>query len=178
MMTSTLLLLSTLAASPDPAEDVVRAEPSRHQFSLYARSGATVYLSRVRTHGGVGGGFGLRDTVDGRWLLQADANALIGVGTSFAVRLGAGVQREGRWAPAALVNLTGLFGDRMDFLTPEHPSFIGGPSLGLGLTFAPARFTLGRAQVSLLEVGVGVGTDRPGLGLLYGLTVLEVGVAL
>jgi hypothetical protein len=176
MMTSTLLVLSTLATAPAPAGEA--AVPPRHQLSLYARSGATVYLSRVRTHGGVGGGFGLRDTVDGRWLLQADANALIGVGTSFAVRLGAGVQREGRWAPAALVNLTGLFGDRMDFLTPEHPSFIGGPSLGLGLTFAPARFTLGRAQVSLLEVGVGVGTDRPGLGLLYGLTVLEVGVAL
>jgi len=178
MMLSTLLVLTALAASPDPSEDVARDVPKRHQLSLYARSGATVYLSQARTHGGVGGGFGLRDTVDERWLLQADASVLTGLGTSFAVRLGAGVQRRGWWTPAALVALTGLFGDRMDFLTPEHPSFTGSPSLGLGLTLAPARFSLGRAQVSLLELGVGVGTDRPGLGLLYGLTVLEVGVAL
>ncbi|HLM42843.1 MAG TPA: hypothetical protein VK458_03195 [Myxococcaceae bacterium] len=178
MMTSTLLVLTALAASPAPGEEAPRDVPSRHQLSLFARSGATVYLSPVRTHGGVGGGFGLRDTVDGRWLLQADASALTGLGTSFAVRLGAGVQRKGVWAPAALVTLTGLLGDRMEFLTPEHPTFRGGPSLGLGLTLAPARFTLGGAQVSLLELGVGVGTDRPGLGLLYGLTVLEVGVAL
>jgi hypothetical protein len=177
MMTSTLLVLSTLAASPAPAEEEPLLPP-RHQLSLYARSGATVYLSQARTHGGVGGGFGLRDTVDGRWLLQADASGLTGLGTAFAVRVGAGVQRQGWWAPAALVSLTGLFGDRLDFLTPEHPSVSAAPSLGLGVTLAPARFTLGQAQVSLFELGVGVGTDRPGLGLLYGLTLLEVGVAL
>lgn len=178
MMTSSLLALSLLAASPDPTEEVAPDVPPRHQLSLYARSGATMYLSEARTHGGVGGGFGLRDTVDGRWLLQGDVSALTGLGTSFAVRVGAGVQRQGWWAPAALVALTGLFGERMDFLTPEHPTFLAGPSLGLGLTLAPARFSLGRAQVSLLELGVGVGTNRPGLGLLYGLTLLEVGVAL
>jgi hypothetical protein len=178
MMTSTLLVLTALAASPDPSGDVLRDVPPRHQLSLFARSGATVYLSQVRTHGGVGGGFGLRDTVDGRWLLQADVNALTGLGTSFAVRVGAGVQRRGLWAPAALVTLTGLFGDRLEFLTPENPALNGGPSLGLGLTLAPARFSLGNAQVSLLELGLGVGKERAGLGLLYGLTVLEVGVAL
>ena len=175
MSVSALLMLSALAISPAPEEAPV---PPRHQLSLYARSGATLYLSPARTQGGVGGGFGLRDTVDGRWLLQADVNGLTGLGTAFAVRVGAGVQRQGQWAPAAWVSLTGLFGDRMDFLTPEHPTPVVGPSLGLGLTLAPARFTLGRAQVSLLEFGVGVGTDRPGLGLLYGLTLLEVGVAL
>jgi hypothetical protein len=175
MSVSALLVLSALATSPAPREEV---EGPRHQFSLYARSGATAYLSPARTHGGVGGGFGLRDTVDGRWLLQVDANALTGLGTAFAVRVGAGVQRQGWWAPAALVSLTGLFGDRLDFLTPEHPVPVAGPSLGLGVTLAPARFTLGRAQVSVFELGVGVGTDSPGLGLLYGLTLLEVGVAL
>jgi hypothetical protein len=176
MMTPTLLVLSTLAASVTPAQEA--GVPPRHQLSLYARSGATLYLSRARTHGGVGGGFGLRDTVDGRWLLQADASGLTGLGSALEVRVGAGVQRQGRWAPAALVSLTGLFGDRLDFLTPEHPSVIPGPSLGLGLTLAPARFALGQARVSVFELGVGVGTDRPGLGLLYGLTLLEVGVAL
>jgi hypothetical protein len=177
MMASSLLVLSLLAASPAPEEEAMPPWPP-HQLSLYARSGASAYLSAARTQGGVGGGFGLRDTVDGRWLLQADVNALTGLGSVLAVRVGAGVQRPGWWAPAALVNLTGLFGDRLDFFIPEHPSSVEGPSLALGLTLAPARFTLGRAQVSLLELGVGVGTDRPGLGLLYGLTLLEVGVAL
>jgi hypothetical protein len=175
MSLSALVLLSALATSPELPEEAV---PPRHQLSLYGRSGASIYLSAARTHGGVGGGFGLRDTVDGRWLLQVDANALTGLGTAFAVRVGAGVQRQGWWAPAALVSLTGLFGDRLDFLTPEHPVPVAGPSLGLGLTLAPARFTLGKAQVSIFELGVGVGTDSPGLGLLYGLTLLEVGVAL
>ncbi|QRK06018.1 hypothetical protein JQX13_38720 [Archangium violaceum] len=173
MTPTTLLLLSTLATAPN-GETV----PPRHQLSLYAHSGATVYLSSKRTQGGVGGGFGLRDTVDGRWLLQVDASGLTGLGSVLAVRVGAGMQRQGWWSPAALVNLTGLFGDRIDFLTPEHVRPVQGPSLGLGLTLAPARFDLGRTQVSVLEVGVGVGTDRPGLGLFYGLTLLEVGVAL
>ncbi|QRN97365.1 hypothetical protein JRI60_51950 [Archangium violaceum] len=172
MSVSTLLVLSALASSPAPAD------APRHQLSLYVRSGATVYLSPARTQGGVGGGLGLRDTVDGRWLLQADANGLTGLGSAFSVRVGAGVQRQGWWSPAALVNLTGVFGDRLDFLTPEHPVAITGPALGLGVTLAPARFNLGSAQVSVLELGVGVGTDRPGLGLLYGLTLLEVGMAL
>jgi hypothetical protein len=175
MSVSALLVLSTLATSPAPSEE---AEAPRHQLSLYGRSGVTAYLSAARTHGGVGGGFGVRDTVDGRWLLQVDASGLTGLGSALAVRVGAGVQRQGWWAPAALVSLTGLFGDRLDFLTPEHPVPVAGPSLGLGLTLAPARFTLGGAQVSVFELGVGVGTDRPGLGLLYGLTLLEVGVAL
>ncbi|WNG32299.1 hypothetical protein F0U60_00800 [Archangium minus] len=177
MTPTALLVLSALATSPAPSEVPV---PSRHQLSLYARSGASAYLSPVRTQGGLGGGFGLRDTVDGRWLLQVDASGLTGLGSVLAVRVGAGLQwrhPEG-WAPAALVSLTGLFGDRMEFLKPEHPAPVGGPSLGLGLTLAPARFSLGGAQVSVLELGVGVGTDRSGLGLLYGLTLLEVGVAL
>ncbi|WP_257461858.1 hypothetical protein [Archangium lipolyticum] len=172
MSISTLLVLSALASAP------AVADAPRHQLSLYVRSGGTVYLSPARTQGGLGGGLGLRDTVDGRWLLQADANALTGLGSAFAVRLGAGVQRQGWWSPAVLVNLTGVFGDKLDFLTPEHPVAIAGPALGLGVTVAPARFMLGSAQVSLLEFGVGVGTDSPGLGLLYGLTLLEVGVAL
>ncbi|QRK10975.1 hypothetical protein JQX13_13420 [Archangium violaceum] len=177
MMPTTLLVLSTLATSPAPAEVPL---PSRHQLSLYALSGAAVYLSSARTQGGLGGGFGVRDTVDGRWLLQVDASGLTGLGSVLAVRVGAGMQwrPQGAWAPAALVSLTGLFGDRMEFLTPASPAPVVGPSLGLGLTLAPARFSLGGAQVSVLELGVGVGTDRPGLGVLYGLTLLEVGVAL
>ena len=168
MTPSTLLLLSTMASGAAPS----------HELSLYARSGVTAYLSDARTQGGVGGGLGLRDTVDGRWLLQGDLNALTGLGAVLEVRVGAGVQRRGEWAPAALLSLTGLFGDRLSFALPERTLPVRGPALSLGVTLAPARFVLGGAQVSLLEVGVGVGTERPGLGLMYGLTLLEVGVAL
>ncbi|WNG46956.1 hypothetical protein F0U60_24610 [Archangium minus] len=175
MTPTTLLLLSALAtAQPTNGETV----PPRHQLSLYTHSGATMYLSPARTQGGVGGGIGLRDTVDGRWLLQVDASGLTALGSVLAVRVGAGVQRQGWWSPAALVNLTGLFGDRIDFLSSERLLPVQGPSLGLGLTLAPARFNLGRTQVSVMEVGLGVGTDRPELGVLYGLTLLEVGVSL
>ena len=172
MMPTMLLALSVLSASPDPAGD----EPSRHQLSVYLRSGAALYLSDARTQGGVGGGVGVRDTVDGRWVLQADVNGLTGLGSVLAVRVGAGLQRQGVCSPAVMVNLTGLFGERLDFFIPAHPQSVAGPALGLGLTLAPVRFHLGRTQVSVLELGVGVGTDRPGLGLLYGLTLLEVGM--
>jgi hypothetical protein len=173
MMTTSLLVLSLLAAEP-----AAGAAPPRHQLSLSLHSGATAYLSRVRTQGGVGGGVGVRDTVDGRWLLQADVSGLTGLGSVLALRLGAGVQRQGFWTPAALVTVTGLLGDRLDFLTPQQPLTGAMPALGLGVTLAPARFTLGQAHVSLLELGVGVGTEGAGQGMLYGLTLLEVGVAL
>jgi hypothetical protein len=172
MMTTSLLVLSLLAA--EPAE----VTPPRHQLSLSLHSGAMAYLSRVRTQGGVGGGVGVRDTVDGRWLLQADVSGLTGLGSVLALRLGAGVQRQGFWTPAALVTVTGLFGDRLDFLTPQQPLTGAMPALSLGVTLAPARFTVGQAHVSLLELGVGVGTEGAGQGILYGLTLLEVGVAL
>ena len=102
-------------------------------------------------------------------------SGLTGLGSVLAVRLSAGIQRQGVWTPAALVNLTGLFGEQLDFFTSEHPLSVLGPSVGLGVTLAPTRFQWGRTQLSVLEVGVGVGTDRPGLGQLVGLTLLEVG---
>ena len=171
MMAATLLVLSALAEAPT-------APPSPHQLTFYVRSGATAYLSNARTQGGVGGGLGLRDTVNDRWLLQADVNGLTGLGSVLAVRLAAGVQRQGRWTPAALVSLTGLLGDQLGFVMPENPGAVRGPSLALGVTLAPARFSLGSAQVSFLELGVGLGSDWPGRGMMYGLTLLEVGMAL
>ncbi len=173
MMTPVFVVLATRASSPEPAAETV---PPRHQLSVYVRSGASLYLSDARTQGGVGGGLGVRDTVDGRWLLQADVNALTGLGSALAVRVGAGIQRRGWCSPAAMVTLTGLFGERLDFFIPQHPLSVDGPALALGLTLAPLRFQFERTQVSVLELGLGVGTDRPGLGLLYGLTLLEVGV--
>ncbi|WP_434386579.1 hypothetical protein [Melittangium boletus] len=170
MMAASLLLAAALTAAPDPAP--------AHRLSLHARANVTAYLSDARSKGGLGGGVGLRDTVHGRWLLQADVGALTGLGSVLEARLGAGVQRQGFWAPAALLSLTGLFGDQLSFALTERDHTVRGPALGVGVTLAPARFQLGEAQVSLLEVGVGVGSDLPGRGLLLGLTLLEVGVAL
>lgn len=171
MMVATLLVLSALAQAPE-------APPPAHQLTFYVRSGALGYLSSARTQGGVGGGVGLRDTLHDWWLLQADVNALTGLGSVLAVRLAAGVQRQGRWTPAALVSLTGQFGDQLGFVMPENPGAVRGPSAALGLLLEPARFSLGRAQVSFLELNVGVGSDFPGRGMLYGLTLLEVGMSL
>jgi hypothetical protein len=172
MTPATLLVLAALADAP-------AAPPAPHQLSLYARSGLTAYLSSARTQGGLGGGVGVRDTLKGLWLLQADVNGLTGLGSVLEVRLGAGVQRPGGWwRPAAGVSLTGLFGDQLGFLMPGESVSARGPALGVGLTLAPARFSLGSAQVSLVELGVGLGGDGASRGLVYNLTLLEVGVAL
>jgi hypothetical protein len=170
MMPSALVLLASLATAPE--------EPTAHQLSLYGRSGLTAFLSNARSQGGVGGGVGLRDTLAERWLLQADLNALTGLGSVLEARVGVGAQRRGFWRPAALVTFTGLFGDRLSFAFPEQTQPTRGPALGVGVTLAPVRFGLGQAQVSLLELSAGLGPDTSGRGLLCGLTLLEVGVAL
>ncbi|PTL75148.1 hypothetical protein [Vitiosangium sp. GDMCC 1.1324] len=155
-----------------------RAEESsslQHRFSVYAAAGAQVYLSNARTIGGIGGGIGVRDTLNDRFILQADLSYLSMLGNTASFRVGAGVQRSGTYAPAALLTLSTLFGERLSFLTPEHPTRISGPGMTLGVTLAPARFDLKSVQVSLLQLGIGAGTDLPGLGLSYSVGLLEVG---
>jgi hypothetical protein len=149
--------------------------PLKHRFSAYVTSGAQVYLSSARTIGGIGGGIGVRDTVNDLFILQADLSYLMLLGNGGSLRLGAGVQRPGTWAPAALLTVSTLFGERLSFLTPEHPARIPGPAVALGLTLAPVRFDVQSVQFSLFQLGIGAGTDLPGLGLHYSLGVLEVG---
>jgi hypothetical protein len=179
MIASTLLVLSLLGSAPavEPAPAPGAVFP-RHQLSFFVHSGAAAYLSDARTQGGVGGGFGVRDTLDGRWLLQADVSGLTGLGSVLAVRLGVGAQIRGICTPAVRLELSGLFGDRLSFLNPDHPTPIGGPAVALGLVVAPIRFTFEGTQMSVLELGVGAGTDAPGMGLRFSLTLLEVGMAL
>ena len=146
---------------------------SGHRFSAYVTTGAQVYLSDARTVGGVGGGLGLRDTVNDRLLLQADFSYLSLLGNAASVRVAAGVQRSGRYAPAALLTLSTLFGEHLTFLTTEHPTRVPGPALALGVMLAPVRFDLHSVQVSVLQLGVGVGSDLPGLGVQISLGLLE-----
>ncbi|MCY1078386.1 hypothetical protein [Archangium lansingense] len=158
---------------------VAKAEESpapSHRFTVYTTAGAQAYLSSARTMGGVGGGLGLRDTINGRFILQADLSYLSMLGNTGSLRIGAGVQRSGMWAPAALLTVTTLFGEHLSFLTPEHPERLTSPAVSLGVTLAPVRFELESVQVSVLQLGIGAGTDLPGLGLNFSLGLLEAGV--
>jgi hypothetical protein len=170
------LLLAGMDARAADSEDVPAASP--HRFSVYMGAAGMAHLSDVRTQGGVGGGIGLRDTIDERFILQADVHHLLMLGNTVGLRLGAGVQRRGIYQPAALLTLTTLLGDRLVFMTPEHPVPVQHPAMTLGVSVAPLRFSMGKTQLSLLELGVGVGTEFPGLGLSYRVGLVEVGLSL
>lgn len=165
------MVLGLLASTPEPS--------TPHRLEVYARSGAAIFMSPARFQGGLGGGFGLRDTVQGRWLLQADVAGFMGItGVGLSARLGAGVQRRGRWRPAARLELAGLFGDRAGVASSAQPRFVSGPALMLAGVLAPLRFGAPEGSVSLFEVGVGTGPDGPGWGLHLSVTLIEVGITL
>lgn len=175
-----LPLLVLLVSGSAQAQEVAPAEtgvPSIHRLTFYSRAGALVYLSDAMTTGGAGGGVGVRDTLHDRFILQADLNYLMVLGNAAALRLGAGLQRSGTYTPAVLLSLTTVVGDRLTFLTSEHPTPVRHPAMSLGVSVAPLRFTQGGMQLSVLELGVGVGSDLPGLGLTWQLGLLEVGTS-
>jgi hypothetical protein len=173
---SGLLVCGLALAGSARAEAGDGAAPAhQHQLSLYVRGAGMAYLSDARTVGGVGGGIGVRDTVDDRYLFQADVSTLGLLGKVLAVRAGAGMQwGTGTWRPAALLSLTALVGDHLTFLTTAHPTPIHGPAVSLGVSAAPVRFSLGATQLSLLELGVGVGPELPGAGLALHVGLVEV----
>ena len=176
-----LPLLVLLANGGAQAQEAAPADegmpPSAHRLTFYSRAGALVYLSSAMTTGGAGGGVGVRDTLHDRFILQADLNYLMVLGNAAALRLGAGLQRGGTYTPAVLLSFTTVVGDRLTFLTPEHPTPVRHPAMSLGLSVAPLRFTHEGMQLSVLELGVGVGTDLPGLGMTWQLGLLEVGTS-
>ena len=174
------LLVVLTAGSTRAAQDESSSEPrgflpEGHQLTLYGRMTGMAYLSDARTQGGVGGGLGVRDTLNERFILQADLSYLTLIGNVAALRLGAGVQRRGTYTPAVLVTLTTLMGTHLSFLNAEHPTPVRGPAVALGVNLSPLRFTHQGLQFSLLELGVGVGNDLPGWGLAFQLGLLEVG---
>jgi hypothetical protein len=166
-----LLTLTLLAAEPAPAP------APAHELSMYLRSGLTFFTSSARTQGGLGGGVGVRDTLSGVWLLQADVQGLVGLGNALELRVGGGIQWPGWWSPAGLVHLTALLGDRLSFPTAQAPQAGSGPALALGATLAPLRFRHERVQVAVLQLSLGLGLELPGTGTLLGLTLLEVATA-
>lgn len=178
MKPALLCLALVLHAPLVSAQEVPAASGApAHRLTLYARSSMSAYFSQARTLGGVGGGFGVRDTLDERFILQADASYLMALGNALEVRVGAGLQRRGTYTPAVLLVLSGLMGSGLRFFTPEHPSPVEGPALSLGLQLAPLRFTHEGMQFSLLELGAGVGSDLPGTGMAWHVGLLEVGTS-
>jgi hypothetical protein len=177
LATLALLVGALLVGAPREALAEEPATPKGvHQFSVYFHAGALAYLSDARTIGGAGGGIGIRDTLYDRFILQADVSYLQVLGNVMGLRLGAGVQRQGTYRPAVLLSFATLVGDDLSFLTPAHPRPLAGPAMSLGVTVAPLRFALNGTEVSVLELGLGVGSDLPGLGLTYNLGLLEVGL--
>lgn len=166
------VLLTVLTAT------TAAAEGRKHALSVYAQSAVSLYLSRHQTAGGVGGGAGVRDTIDDRFFVQADLSYLVLLGNAARLRLGGGVQRQGLWQPAALLTGSVYLGDRLTFLTPQRPVPLAVPPFTVGAAVAPLRFSLNGTTVNVLEVGVGWGWDFPGSGLAYSATLLEVAVAL
>ena len=169
------LLSLALAGSAGAGEEVPGAG---HHLSVYLHGGMQVYQAPTRLMGGVGGGVGLRDTWNERLLLQADVSYLFLLGNVTALRVAAGYQHPGTWSPAALLGISLLMGDQASFLTPDVSAVRVGPALSLGITLAPLRFRAGSVQVSLLAPGLSAGSDFPGTGLCYSLSLLEVSAGL
>ena len=177
------LVLAGLTAGEARAEEgqtpdgAAPAEAPVHQLSVYCRGGVHVYLSPSRSTGVFGGSVGVRDTIQERFILQADVGFLTNLGNVVPVQLAAGIQRKGLYSPAALLTLSTFFGDKLSFVTADHPSVIRAPPIALGFVLAPARFNVAGGQLSVLEFGLGVSPEFPGWGVAYQLNLANVGVS-
>lgn len=171
------LFLTITSARAQSAPEPPQAPPRSPRITLYSQSAALLYLSDARTMGGAGGGLGLRATFKERCFVQAELHYLLAIGNTAALRLATGVQRRGTYTPAVLLSLSLLMGDRLTFLTPQHPTPVKAPAVSLGVSVAPLRISSGGLHLSALELGVGVGTDLPGMGLALQLGLLEVGTS-
>lgn len=167
-MTRALVAVAAVLALTLPASAV------EHQWSVHARTGAHVHLAPSQSAGGVGFSLGLKDTLNERFILGADASYLFLIGNSLSLRAFAGVQRKGLWTPAAFLTATTVLGHRLAFMNAAHPDGPLLPPWSVGAMFAPLRIRGVDTTVSVLEVGVAFGADAPGLALAYQLTLVEI----
>jgi len=146
-------------------------------IGLELRAGGSASLTPGRTQGGLGAGAGVRLVFDERWLVHADVAALFALGVVGLVRAGAGWQRPGTWSPMVRADVELGFGGSLDFSiggrAPPH-----GPTLGLVASAGLLRFVTGKVTISVLELGIGVSTDFQSVGPRFGLSLLELGIAL
>lgn len=164
----------TAAASPVAAG---RQEPAgTHEF--YLATGLVVSTSARRVLAGIGGGPGYRLRLGPSFALHADVKQLVFLGRATVAAVGASYRYNWAhsWTPLAGVSLVGLAGDRIEVVTPgadQLPGLSFGAQARLGLL----RFEEGPLTASALQVDVGAGLDGKSVGLLFGLTLLEVGLA-
>ena len=171
-----LSLVPLLLAGSARADEKTPA--AEHELSVYLCSGAQLYLSKARTMGGLGGGVGVRDVWKDRYIFQADASYLFMVGNAAALRVAAGGQLSGAYSPAVLLTASLFLGDQLTFLQPGQSAIKTGPAFSLGLSVAPLRWRMAGTQVSVLELGISAGSDFPGLGMGYSVSLLEVSTKL
>lgn len=167
-MTILATVLATTITVPQPATPPMR-------IAAYLRAGLSVHSAPSQTIGGLGGGAGIRVSFPKFWLAQADLNYYGLIGHVGEVRLGGGIQRPGLWNPAALGMVSILFGQRLSFRTADHPWPSSGPVVSAGISLAPLRFSHKNYTASVLELGLGIKPDLPGVGMTYSIGLLEIG---
>lgn len=170
-------MLLTLGLITVVARTAPAAEPD-WRWLLTAQSGADLYLSEARSLGGLGGGLGLRAEWKGPWVFEGNFGPLVGAGAVLVLRLAAGIQRPGSYCPALLFGTRWMFGDALHFVTPAHRLAPAGPAFSFGPALSPLRFRKKNTELSFASVYWGLGSDLPGLGTGYGITLLEVGTEL
>lgn len=162
-----LSLIFFLSAGAARAEDF--------DWSVYAGTAGSAYLSSVRTAGGAGGGVGVRGS-RGLYVVQWDASLLTGMGGLVEARVAGGLQRDGEYAPAILATLSLMLGPQIKVIDEQHAKPWRAPAAYAGLQLEPLRFRSGAYLVSALQLGAGIGSDFPGVGYAFRLGLFEVGL--
>ncbi len=109
------------------------------EWSTFVKQKALYFTSDHVTIAGLGGGLGMQAVWNGWLVSHADVCVLWGNGNVVPVQVAVGVQREGRWSPAAFATFSLLAGQRTETLTRagERPAV---PSWAVGVLLAPLRF--------------------------------------
>lgn len=106
--------------------------------------------------------------------LRTDMYRLAMIGHVAEAHLEASAHRRGAWSPKLILTLT-VAGDPV-ITRPEPWSLSSrGPAGMLGATVAPLRFRSGGAQVSVLDLDMGLGTSGGASGTAFQVGVLKVG---
>ena len=170
------LVVMAMAAAMMIAQPAA-GEPGSLGLELFIKSDAALFQSPARTAGGAGAALGIRRAFESGLFVHAEASYLLALGNTLGFRLGVGYQLPGFYSPAVLVAASALIGGGLRFVTPEHRTPVWWPAFSAGVTLAPLRFARGAARVSVLELGVELGSDFPGLATCFRLSILEIGLA-
>jgi hypothetical protein len=167
MKTFLFALMLGVCAFGATAQTKRTCTPYMQQLGLY-------YSSEHVTSTGYGLGVGVALGFGDHWLAQTDVNLHWINGNAISTRFAGGYKRAGKWAPAALANVTVLWGSRTEVLLEDGRRPMS-PVPVFGLRLAPLRFENEKGFVSALEMGYGFG---PYGGNCPELSLLVLGVRL